>query len=264
MAGPRCRIATRGAGRHRGRALLSTATLVVIAGAFAGGFASGLTGFGLGLVSLGIWLHAIGPIEAAALVAICSIFCQLQTIPQIWHAIDWRRVGPMIGMGLLGVPLGIWLLPRIDPDRLRLGAGILLVAFSGLLLVMPSRPLVTAGGRGAEGAVGFLGGVLGGLGGLSGPPPILWAALRGWSKEERRSVFQAFNLSILAVSALGHVVAGTANASIGRHLLAALPAAALGAWLGFRAYLRLSDRSFHRIVLVLLFVSGLSLIVTHV
>lgn len=240
-----------------------TATLVVVAGAFAGGFASGLTGFGLGLVALGIWLHAIGPAEAAALLAICSIFSQLQTIPQIWHAIDWRRVGPMIAAGLLGLPLGIWLLPRIDPETFRLGAGILLVAFSGLLLAIPARPLVTTGGRGAEGAIGFLGGVLGGLGGLSGPPPIVWAALRGWSKEERRGVFQAFNLSILAASAFVHVVAGSATASVGWHVVVALPATLLGAWLGFRAYLRLSDRGFHRIVLALLFVSGLGLIVTR-
>jgi uncharacterized membrane protein YfcA len=245
----------------------TTASLVVLAGAFAGGFASGLTGFGLGLVALGIWLHAIGPAEAATLVAICSVSSQLQTIPSVWQHVDRARVGPMIAAGLLGVPLGTWLLTRIDPDAFRIGAGILLVAFSGLMLVLRAQPALAWGGHRANGAVGFLGGVMGGLAGLSGPPPILWATLRGWSKAERRGVFQAFNLSILAATAVVHLGAqwagGLAQPSLGWHLLVALPGTFVGAWLGFRAYLRLSDRGFHRVVLALLLVSGLGLIVPH-
>ena len=48
--------------------------------------------------------------------------------------------------------------------------------------------------------VGFAGGILGGLAGLSGPPPILWANLRGWGKDERRGIFQTFNWTILTAS----------------------------------------------------------------
>lgn len=236
------------------------ATLIVVAGAFAGGFASGLTGVGLGLVALGIWLHAIGPAEAAALVAISSVFSQLQTLPAIWPTIDRKRVGPMITAGLVGVPLGIWLLPRIDPEAFRLGVGIVLVVFSALMLVIRAQPMLGWGGRSADGAVGFVGGVMGGLAGLSGPPPILWAALRGWTKAERRGVFQAFNLTILAASSIGHLAVGQANAALGWYVLVGLPATFVGAKLGYRAYLRLSDRNFHRIVLAILFVSGLGLI----
>jgi len=52
-------------------------------------------------------------------------------------------------------------------------------------------------GRTADGAIGFAGGILGrGLAGLSGALPTVWATLRGWGKDERRGVFQAFNLTI--------------------------------------------------------------------
>lgn len=54
---------------------------VVLLGAFAGGFVSGLAGFGTGLVALGIWLHVIDPRAAASLVVICSVVAQAQTIP---------------------------------------------------------------------------------------------------------------------------------------------------------------------------------------
>ena len=92
--------------------MLNTAALVITGGAFAGGFVSGLAGFGTALP----WRWASGcaflnPAVAAALVVICSVVAQTQTIPTVWHAVDRARVGPMIAAGLLGVPAGGWLLP---------------------------------------------------------------------------------------------------------------------------------------------------------
>ena len=43
-------------------------------------------------------------------------------------------------------------------------------------------------------------------------------------------------------------------------VLLALPGTAIGAWLGARAYRRLSDRRFHEAVLVLLLASGAVLV----
>ena len=42
---------------------------VLLTGALAGGFVSGLAGFGTGLVALGIWLYAFPPAIAVPLVA---------------------------------------------------------------------------------------------------------------------------------------------------------------------------------------------------
>ena len=56
--------------------VLTAAALVVLIGAFAGGFVSGLAGFGTGLVALGIWLHVIQPTTAATLVVVCSVVSQ--------------------------------------------------------------------------------------------------------------------------------------------------------------------------------------------
>jgi hypothetical protein len=50
-------------------------TFFVVA-AFAGGFVSGFSGFAMGLVVSGVWLHIITPIQTAALIASC-IACAL-------------------------------------------------------------------------------------------------------------------------------------------------------------------------------------------
>jgi uncharacterized membrane protein YfcA len=242
--------------------VLTATALVVVGGAFAGGFVSGLAGFGTGLMALGIWLHVLDPVSAAVLVVVCSVVAQVQTIPAIWHAIDRARVGPMIVAGLFGVPLGGWLVHKIDPNAFRLGMGLLLVAFSGFMLFGRPAARVTGGSRIADAAVGFGGGVLGGLSGLSAPLPIMWATLCGWGKDERRGVFQAFSLSILLAAALLYAVSGRLTAQVGWLVLEALPGTLCGAWLGAHTYRRLSDRRFHEVVLGLLGLSGLALVWT--
>jgi hypothetical protein len=68
--------------------------ILILVGGFAGGYVSGLTGFGTGLTALPFWLYAVHPVVAAPLVVICSIVAQIQTLPSIWHAINWRQPGP--------------------------------------------------------------------------------------------------------------------------------------------------------------------------
>ena len=236
--------------------------VLVLLGALAGGFVNGLTGFGTAISAMGIWLYAIPPPVAASLAVICSVVAQVQTLPMIWGTIEWRRVLPFVVPGLLGVPIGTWLLPQIDPRTFKIGVGIFLVAYSGYVLARKVAMRSTVGGRAADGVAGFSGGVLGGLAGFSGVPPIVWTDIRGWSKEQRRTVLQVFNVSILAAALLSHALSGVLTREVGWATLAALPGTIGGAFVGALAYKRLGDRGYQRIVMVLLLVSGLMLLAT--
>jgi uncharacterized membrane protein YfcA len=238
-------------------------TIVIVLGALAGGIVSGLAGFGTGIAAMGIWLYAVSPSVAASLVVVCSVAAQVQTLPTIWRSIEARRVVPFIVPGLIGVPFGTALLSYLDPRVLKIGIGVLLLTFSVQMLVRRSRSGIAWGGRFADGVVGLGGGVLGGLAGLSGPLPTMWAAIRGWTKDESRSVFQAFNLSILAAALLAHAIAGLLTTEVALAVMAALPGTIVGAWIGARAYGRLSDRRFQEIILALLCVAGGVLIWTN-
>ena len=234
--------------------------LIVFLGSLSGGFVSGLAGFGTGLVALGIWLHVIDPKLAATLVLACSVVSQSQTIPYVWHAVDRRRVGPFILGGLAGVPVGAALVAYLAPEALKLWVGLLLVGFSAFMLSGRPRRPIAWGGRAADTAVGFAGGLMGGLAGLSGPPPIIWATLRKWTRDQRRAVFQAYNLSILFAALIAHAAAGLVTVELARLFLVAVPGTLGGAWLGARLYRRLSDRRFDQLVLSLLLLSGLLLV----
>jgi uncharacterized protein len=236
------------------------AFVLLFLGALAGGFVSGLAGFGTALMALGIWLYVLPPSTAVPLVLICSIVAQTSTMPSFWRSIDFKLVWPFVIGGLAGVPLGIMLIAHADPRIFKLSFGVLLLAFPAALYFNRAPLAVSFGGRVADAAVGFAGGILGGLAGLSGPLPILWASVRGWDKDERRGIFQTFNWTILTASLCLQAGTGLVTPEVLWFALLALPATIFGAWLGARTYHALSDRNFGDVVLGLLFLSGVGLV----
>jgi hypothetical protein len=232
---------------------------LLFAGALAGGFVSGLAGFGTALMALGLWLYVLPPAVAVTLTLICSVVAQTATQPSMWKSFDLSLVWPFVAGGLLGVPLGTLLIAHADPRVFKLTIGVFLLVFPAALYF--SAPMAfTIGGRVADAAVGFAGGILGGLAGLSGPLPILWASVRGWGKDERRGVFQTFNWTVLFVA----LCLQAANGRVGTEVLwfaaLSLPGTVIGTWLGSRLYHALDDRNFRDVVLGLLFLSGAILV----
>jgi uncharacterized protein len=236
---------------------------IIVLGALAGGFVNGLTGFGTGLTAMPIWLFAVAPVTAAQLVAAGGVVGHLTTLRSIWSRINPRTVAPYIIAGLVGVPIGVKLLPHIDPVAFKLGVGCAIVLYCLIMQFAAARLHVPATSRAAEAAIGFLGGVGGGVAGLAGPPLIVWAASRRMAKDEKRILFQTFNLTILAAM----LAASAANGLIGwpflRALMISLPATLISARLGLWVYNRLNQRRFDALVLALLAASGLMLIAAN-
>src|ERR1700761_5195841 len=228
---------------------------LLFAGAFAGGFVSGLAGFGTALMALGLWLYILPPTVAVSLTLICSVVAQTATLPSMWKSFDLSLVWPFVIGGLLGVPIGVMLIAHADPRVFKLTIGTFLLIFP-IALYFSGPMAFTFGGRIADGAIGFAGGILGGLAGLSGPLPILWASIRGWGKDERRGIFQTFNWTVLFVALCLHALGGQVGADVLWSAALALPGTIIGTWLGARVYHALDDRNFRDVVLGLLVLSG--------
>lgn len=238
----------------------AAAYALLFVGALAGGFVSGLAGFGTALMALGIWLYVLPPSLAVTLVLICSVVAQTSTLPSMWKNFDLGLVWPFLIGGLVGVPLGTMLVAHADPGVFKLTIGLFLLVFPVARHFNRNLPALHFGGKVADGAIGFAGGILGGLAGLSGPLPILWASLRGWSKHERRGVFQIFNWTVLVAALCLHAISGLVEPNVVWLALVALPGTIAGAWLGARVYHAMSDRNFGDVVLGLLFLSGIGLV----
>jgi len=233
---------------------------LVVAGALAAGFVNGLSGMGYALVALGFWLHVMSPVTAAPLVAFCSVAGHLQSLPRIWKGVIWSRLWPFLVGGLIGVPAGTALLGLVRVQPLKVGVGLLLLFYCSWMGFVRRPPVVLGGGHLADGAAGLGGGILGGMASLSGPIPAIWVQLRGWTMLAQRGVNQPFNMSVLALSLVTAAVAGFLDRTFFVWAVICLPATLVGAQIGLRLYGRINDMQFRRLVIVLLGLSGVTLI----
>ena len=163
-------------------------TLFVLA-AFAGGFVSGFSGFAMGLVVSGVWLHIITPIQTAALIAGYGLLTQGYGILKLRQALDWQKIWPLVFGTTIGIPIGVVLLGYINPVYLRFGVGVLLVLYTIYGLARPAfKPMKI--GTAADIAIGVTNGLVGGLTGLGGIVSTISCQWRGWTRDVQRAVFQ--------------------------------------------------------------------------
>lgn len=235
---------------------------LVALGAAIAGFVQGLSGFAYGLVAMAVWAFVLDPVLAGPLVVFGSLVGQVLSFGALRRGFDWRLGLPFVAGGVLGVPLGVALLPRIDPVLFRLSVGLLLVVWCPAMLLARDLPRITGGGRLADAAAGLVGGIMGGLGGLTGPAPTLWTTLRGWDRVAQRSVFQVFHTAMHGLTMAAYLATGAVSAEAVRLGLVVAPAMLLPGLLGARLYHRVSEAAFRRVVLGLLAASGVVLVAT--
>lgn len=242
---------------------MDVAILLVVAGAFLSGFVTGLAGFGVGLTALGFWLHVMEPIVAGPLVAICSVIGQLRSIVHVRREVSISRVAPFVVGGVIGLPMGVYLLSHISGQDLKLALGTFLVAYSIFGLTVKLGPVFARAGWLGDGSIGTGGGILGGIAGLSGPLATIWCGLRGWTKDQQRATYQPYNLIILTLAVAAYASQGFLTREVGVLTLICAPASLIGVQLGLMAYKRVDENGFCKIVLILLLASGISLVVNN-
>ncbi len=238
--------------------------LLMLAGAMVAGFVQGISGFAFAMVAMSFWVWGIEPRTAAVLALFGSISGQLMAAFSVRRSPHWAVLLPMLAGGLLGIPLGVRVLPLVNPDMFKLGLGLLLVVWCPTMLFASSLPRITHGGRVADGLIGAIGGVMGGLGGFTGVVPTLWCTLRGWDKTLQRTVIQNFNLATQLVTAVAYLSTGAVTLAMLPRFAVVVPAVMLMAFLGTRVYVGLSDLAFRRIVLTTLTASGATMLVSSV
>jgi uncharacterized membrane protein YfcA len=234
--------------------------IVLVIGATLGGLVQGLSGSNFGMTSTAVWAWFLAPQVVAPLALTGSLTGQILgalTLRRGWH---WRRFAPFLIGGLLGIPLGVLLLPRLDTDLFKLVLGSLLVLTCPALLLASELPRVRVGGRIADGLAGVGGGILGGLGGYTGVIPTLWTTLRGLPKDEQRAIIQNFNLGIQLVTFGAYLGQGLITRALLPQLALLIPVVLLTSWFGTRIYLGLSEARFRQLVLLLLTAAGVAML----
>lgn len=240
---------------------MTTAVVVaIIAGCCAGGFVSGVAGFGFTLVALSSWVWQIDPRLLAPMGVFGSFVAQLLSLGSVRRSFEWKKLMPFLVGGAIGVPIGATLLGVVNITMFRMFVGTILIVYCCYMLFFANAKPSSVGGRMADGIAGLVGGTMGGLAGLPGPAPTLWCTVRGWDKDTQRYIFQTFNVATEAFALVVYGMNGTLTLPVAKVFAMMFPAILLPTFLGVWLYKRINAVYFRRLVLTLLLLSGLVLV----
>jgi uncharacterized protein len=230
-------------------------------GAVTGGLINGLAGFGTAMFALGFWLQIMPPLQAVSIVVVMSVVSGLQGVWLVRHSVmaQTTRLARFVLPALFGIPIGIATLTIIDPRTLKLSIAAILLLYGGFFTLRATLPKLTRRTPVIDVFVGFLGGILGGAASLSGALPTMWCALRPWPKAETRAVLQPFNVVVLGLTMVTFAFTGVYSTESLKLIAIVLPLSLICAQIGISIFKRLNDDQFRRLVIALMFVSGVVL-----
>ncbi|HSG95508.1 MAG TPA: TSUP family transporter, partial [Afifellaceae bacterium] len=126
--------------------------LVILAASFIRGY----SGFGFSAVLVAGLTLVLPPAEVVPLSIGLEVVASIGQARGIWADIDRRKLTVLLIAGLIGNPLGIWLLTAVPGETLRLALLAFIALASIALMVMPNAradlsPALLAGGGFAAG-----------------------------------------------------------------------------------------------------------------
>jgi uncharacterized protein len=218
--------------------------------AFVSGAARGFSGFGSALIFMPLASSMAAPRLVAALLLIIDFIAATPLIPNAWRHADRKATAVIVMGALIGVPIGTYLLSRLDPVTTRW----IISAFVGALLL-----LLLSGWRyrGKEHValsvgIGWLAGFCSGLAQTGGPPIVGYWLGRPIKPDIARANIVLFFAASDFFSLVSYVVAGLINSDAVRFALLVGPIYAVGLGVGASLFGRASERLFRAICYALI------------
>lgn len=219
----------------------------------------GVLGFGGALIAMPLLVMLIGIQSATPVFALVGTLATLLNAVRLREHTTPRDLIRLIAPAIVGIPLGIILLGRVDSELITAALGIILLlyaAYNLLGLVMP--PLAHPGWAYLA---GFSSGVLSGAFNAGGPPVVVYAAARQWTADQFRGNLQTYFLVVSLFLLVGHGASGHFTPDVWRMALLAVPALLVGQALGVYLCRYVEADYFRKLVLIFLLLLGVQLMV---
>lgn len=236
---------------------MTTADLVIAALVLFAAFAQGILGFGFGLIVMALLPRLLALPASVATTAVLGAFVSGTLLWRYRRAVDWRTSGSLLLAAFVGLPLGVLVLRKLDPDPCTRVLG-LLIALYALWALAPRRTRSPArqAARTWCWPAGFLAGLIGGAFAMGGPPVIVYATARRYPPVAFRAVLQGFFFPATLLHLGNLAAAGILTFDLGLRAALFVPLIPLGAWLGARYGDRLHAETFRVAVMLALLLLG--------
>jgi len=238
--------------------------LVDLTAVFVASILSSIAGFAFSAICGAMLFHLLArPVHTVQIMIVCSIAIQLLSVVTPKNSVDWKYLARFICGGVVGLPLGVYLLTHLSPHLYIKCIGLFLIGY-GVFMIARQPPKMIFSNAVGDYIAGFLGGVTGGFAAFPGAFVTIWCGLKGWTKDRQRGVYQPFILimQLLALALISFTQSShtRADAVLGISTITYIPGALLGTWCGIAIFRRLTDVQFARTVNLLLIVSGVGLL----
>lgn len=232
--------------------------LVACLGIFIGFFVQTMVGFAGALVALPILLLKMELPEAVAYLAIFYFFSSLFLVKKEWNNIDrdmiWRLTIPT----LVGVALGIFILSYGKPIFLKRALGVFVIAYVAYTFFNKNNVKISPK---VGFPVGFFGGLFSGIFSTGGPVYMMYVNSSLSDIQAKRATM----IGILGLISFVRIPLLSVNHLITmqqlKYALFIFPVFLLGQRFGKQAFEKLNVNSFRNILLILLMLSGVSLLI---
>lgn len=211
-------------------------------------------GFAGALLAIPLFALVMPPYEAVPTYALVTLSVNSFTVWEARHHIEVRPVRRMLLGGLPGVPLGAMALKYLPAAWIGTAISLITLGF-GLLLLARVRVRFPEH-RATEAAIGLLSGMLGGSISSPGPPVVLYALARQWTKDVFRSSLMAYFLCLAATGVACYLAYGMVTQQTLVLSLAALLPGFVASRIGTRLKHRINERTFRGIVLSIILLVG--------
>ncbi|MEA1962078.1 MAG: sulfite exporter TauE/SafE family protein [Bacillota bacterium] len=217
----------------------------------------GITSFGFALVAVPL-LNLLLPLQVLVPVLIVyGVILDIVLLIPIYKNLDLKGMGYLIGAGVLGVPLGTYLLIILNESVLRAGIGVIVIIsafalYSGYHIQVKNEKLGNM-------IAGFTSGLLNGSLTMSGPPVIIFYSNQQLEKQVFRAnlAFYFLLTNIITVPVL--FWGGLVTPEVIHYTFILTPSliiGALGVLIGSKMGSSMSGALFNRLTLVLFFIMG--------
>ena len=211
-------------------------------------------GFADGLIAMPL-LAVLMPLTIATpLVAmIATLAAAVLLIVEGTH-IQLRAATGLIVAGVMGAPIGIWLLDGVEERILKFVLGTVVTGFAVWCLWKPNAFLLRT--NRTSPLFGLMAGVLGGAYNCPGPPLVIFGTLRKWAPDEFRATLQGYFLVGGAATCVLHSVKGNMTSDVMFLFAINLPVLATSILVGRWATRRIKPERFVRYVQIMLLIIG--------
>ena len=217
----------------------------------------GVTSFGFALIAVPL-LNLLLPLKVLVPILILyGVMIDIILLLPIYKHLNLKGMTYLVGAGILGIPIGTWLLIILNESILKIGVGIIIIIsawalYSGYRVQIKNEKLGNA-------IAGFTSGILNGSLTMSGPPVILFYSNQQLDKQTFRANLAFYFLLTTIITVPVMYWGGLITPEVISYTVTMSPSlliGALGVLVGSKMGTSMSGNLFTRLSLLLFFLMG--------